>query len=70
MIKKIKRIISTILFYLIELLEVEFNLNFVEDLEKVEKLREMGVKLPDSRSEALDLYLELAEKGVLKFNKK
>ena len=70
MIKKIKRIISTILFYLIELLEVDFNLHFVEDLKKVEKLREMGVKLPDSRSEALDLYLELAEKGFLKSNKK
>lgn len=65
-----KNIIISILYYIICLLDVDFDIQIKENLAKVEKLKKMDIKLPKNRSEALDLYLELAQKGYFDKDKK
>jgi hypothetical protein len=61
-----KRLIISILYYIICLLDTDSDLHIPENLKKVGELKKMGVELPRDRGEALDLYLELAKKGLLK----
>jgi hypothetical protein len=65
-----KRLIIAILYYIICLLDTDFDMFMVENLKKAEKLKKMNVKFPRDRSEALDFYLELAKKGLLEKNGK